>query len=80
MKSESSEGAFCVGSPSSDMWLIDSGASSHMTNNKELLSDYMELETPEKVRLGDGRSVDAVGIGNIHLQIRSLKLVKPRSL
>ena len=69
VKSESSEGAFCVGSPSSDVWLIDSGASSHMTNNKELLSDYMELETPEKVRLGDGRSVDAVGVGNIHLQM-----------
>ena len=55
MKSESSERAFCVGSPSSDVWFIDSGASSHMTNNKELLSDYMELETPEK--LGDGRRV-----------------------
>ena len=77
VKSESSKGAFCVGSPSSDVWLIDSGASSHMTNQKELLSDYIELETPKKVRLGDGQSVDAVGIGTYRC---SLKLVNPRSL
>ena len=48
-------------------WLVDSGASSHMTWNQKLLTDYEEFETPEKVRLGDGRTVDAVGIGNIHL-------------
>ena len=35
-----------------------------MTKNKELISNYQELENPEKVRLGDGRTVDAIGVGN----------------
>ena len=46
-------------------WLVDSGASSHMTWNKELLAEYQEFETPEKVGLGDGHTVDALGIGNM---------------
>ena len=50
-------------------WLVDSGASSHMTWNKELLAEYQEFETPEKVGLGDGHTVDALGIGNIHLRM-----------
>ena len=52
-----------------EKWLVDSGASSHMTSNRKLLMDYEEFETPEKVRLGDGRTVDAVGFGNIHLKM-----------
>ena len=50
-------------------WLVDSGASSHMTSQKEFLVSYREFETPEKVGLGDGRIVEAVGIGNIHLNM-----------
>ena len=48
-------------------WFVDSGASSHMTWNQKLLTDHEEFEIPEKVRLGDGRIVDAVGIGNVYL-------------
>ena len=50
-------------------WLVDSGASSHMTRDKELLADYKELEIPEKVSLGDGHMVDAHGVGNVHLNM-----------
>lgn len=45
------------------------GASSHMTWRKELLADYKEFDKPEKVSLGDGRFIDAVGVGNIHLRM-----------
>ncbi len=44
-------------------WLVDSGASSHMTREKDLLTDYHEFEKPEKVGLGDGKAVEAVGVG-----------------
>ena len=47
-------------------WIIDSGASSHITS-QEYLSQYRQLETPEKVGLGDRRVVDAVGTGTVHL-------------
>ena len=48
-------------------WLVDSGASSHTTREKELLSDYREFEKPEKVALGDGGTVEAVGVGNVRV-------------
>ena len=50
-------------------WLVDSGASSYMTYEKELLTDYKNFEKPEKVCLGDGRTVDAVDIGNVQINI-----------
>ena len=50
-------------------WLIDSGASSHMTQEKEVLTDYKEFEKPEKVGLGDGRTVDAIGIGKVYVNL-----------
>ena len=36
---------------------------------EELLTNYHEFETPEKVGLGDGRSVEALGIGDFHLSM-----------
>jgi hypothetical protein len=52
-----------------DRWLVDSGASSHMTREKKLLTEYREFETPQKVGLGDGSTVEAVGVGSIRLDM-----------
>ena len=38
-----------------------------MTKEKKLLTDYREFKKPEKVGLGDDRSVEAVGVGNVNL-------------
>ena len=46
-------------------WIIDSGASRHMTFRKEVLYDYKEFEVPEHVGLGDGRTVKALGTGRV---------------
>ena len=40
-----------------------------MTQMRELLTDYQELERPETVKLGDGNVVEAVGVGNVHLNM-----------
>ena len=51
------EGVFAasVGSASQvGKWLVDSGASRHMTSTREILTHYREFEKPEKVGLGDG--------------------------
>ena len=40
-----------------------------MTWDKELLTDYQEFQTPEKIGLDDGRQVDAVEAGNVHLKM-----------
>ena len=64
-------GAFAamVKIPEMAKWILDSGATSHMTQMKELLTDYQELERPETVKLGDGHVVEAVGVGNVHLNM-----------
>ena len=52
--------------PGRDVWLIDSGASSHQSPNLEWFEDYRAI--PErKVVLGDGRAVKAVGFGSVNL-------------
>jgi hypothetical protein len=55
--------------PEECRWLVDSGASSDMTRMKYLCIDYYEFEKSEKVCLGDGRMVEAVGVGNVHLDM-----------
>ena len=50
-------------------WLIDSGASKHMTNQRACLVNYQEFGNPQQVKLGDGRTVDALGVGNIQLEM-----------
>ena len=64
------EGAFGVSSQSlnSEDWIIDSGASSHMTQSRQLLVDYEECDKLQKVCLGDGYTVEAFGRGNINLE------------
>ena len=69
-------GAFAASTNSSqaETWLVDSwggggGASSHMTWDKELLTKYHEFETREKVGLGDGRPLDALGVGDVHFKM-----------
>jgi hypothetical protein len=39
--------------PGEDTWLIDSGASKHMTGQKEILSSLIAKDLPQKVSLGD---------------------------
>ena len=41
----------------SEQWLVDSGASSHMTRQKELLIDYVEFEKQKKLGLVMGRQL-----------------------
>ena len=40
-------------SPGNDTWLVDSGASKHMTGYKDSLSCLLQKDSPHKVMLGD---------------------------
>ena len=54
-----------ISSKTTMKWLIDSGASCHMTNDKDLFQEYNAYDSPEHVSLGDGRTVEAFGSGII---------------
>ena len=49
----------------SDDWLIDSGASKHMTGFKEFFVRLSEHESPHKVKLGDDYQYPIKGIGEL---------------
>ena len=67
---DSNEEAFSgASSYDSKGWIADSGASSHMTQSREFLTEYEEFDNPQKVCLGDGRTVEAIGKGNIRSEM-----------
>ncbi|CAB3987118.1 Hypothetical predicted protein [Paramuricea clavata] len=69
-KNDDSDAVFAVGlsvMKGDDYWIIDSGASQHMTSSCDLLMNYQEFLDPEPVVLGDGRSVHALGTGKISI-------------
>ena len=52
-----------------DRWIVDSGASSHMTNLRNNLCNFVMFEKPELVALGDGKTVEAVGVGDVKVNM-----------
>ena len=48
-------------------WIIDSGATQHMTFEKNHLSDYVEFKQPCTVNLGDNRTILAYGKGTYRI-------------
>lgn len=51
-----------------DKWVSDSGASSHMANNKAWFSELTEMKNPRHVTVGDGRKLKVAAIGTVRLE------------
>ena len=64
----------------SKSWIIDSGATQHMCNDKILFSSFTCLETPIKVEVGDGGTLLATGEGAISLKVNLVDKVENRIL
>jgi hypothetical protein len=52
-------------------WLVDSGASKHMTGYKEILSDFETKYFAEHVELGDDKCYKIEGVGSISFRLES---------
>ena len=65
---------------STSVWYIDSSASQHMPCRKDWMENYRDFPVPEKVRLGDNRTVDAHGKGSVWLKIEAGGEYKPAEL
>ena len=61
-------------------WIIDSGASQHMSWCKERMGNFREFAVPEKVRLGDNRVVLAQGTGSVWVKVEVEGKWKPVEL
>ena len=71
------ERAFATPVSDDECWLVESGASSHMACNKKYFSSFRKFDKPEDVHLGDGRVVQALGVGSIHLKM-TFKVSRPK--
>lgn len=49
----------------SKSWIVDTGATDHITNNKVLLISFEYFTTPIKINVGDQSSMEAVGKGTV---------------
>ena len=47
----------------SDTWLVDSGASKHMTSYKDSLSSLIQKDSSHKVKFGDDYQYPIKGVG-----------------
>jgi hypothetical protein len=58
-------------------WIIDSGATTHMCNDKGQFENLKRI-TPTSVTLGDGKSLESAGVGEvpINLKLSSGKIVR----
>jgi hypothetical protein len=54
-----------------DMWIIDSGASKHMTGDQSRLSNLNEKKTSYKVELGDKNTYPFEGFGQASLKLKT---------
>ena len=52
----------------SKLWYIDSGATKHMTSEKDLIVDYVQNPQPSEIFLGDNRMIRALGEGKVSLE------------
>lgn len=52
-----------------DAWYSDSGATQHMTGKREWFKNYIELDVPHPVRIGNGDRIYAVGKGDVRVRV-----------
>lgn len=57
---------------SAQSWLVDSGASRHMTGNKDFLENFKELKVTSQVELGDDANYEIRGIGSVSFHLDSV--------
>lgn len=51
----------------SDIWYSDSGATDHMSKNREWFRDFVEFSKPKVITLGNGSAIHALGRGSIDI-------------
>ena len=51
----------------SKLWYIDSGATKHMTSERDLMVNYVQYPQPSEICLGDNRMIKALGEGEVSL-------------
>ena len=59
-----------LGAKATHEWIVDSGATCHICNSKELFTEFRPLSVSQKVTLGDGRTLEAIGTGAVEVKLK----------
>lgn len=51
-------------------WIVDSGASCHMTHERSLFNEIKKFKEPKEITVGDGFKIKAIGEGDIDLDVK----------
>ncbi|QRW24121.1 Retrovirus-related Pol polyprotein from transposon TNT 1-94 [Rhizoctonia solani] len=57
-------------------WLLDLGASRHMTPNRHWFYTYQTLTPPIQIQVGNGNLIPAIGVGQVHVMLYNRHGVK----
>jgi hypothetical protein len=66
--------------PREDTWFIDSGASKHMTGQRDILSCISENKFSQKVTLGDDYQYPIKGVGESNYKLNSGNSIKMKDI
>jgi predicted aspartyl protease len=66
--------------PGEDTWLIDSGASKHMTVQRDILSSLTEKDFSQKVTIGDDYQYPIKGVGESTYKLDPRTLMKTKDV
>jgi hypothetical protein len=64
----------------SETWLIDTGASKHMTGYKDSFSELVQKDSPHKVKLNDDYQYPIKGVGEVSYRLDSGKPTKMKDV
>ena len=53
-----------------ETWIVDSGATCHICNSKELFNDFQPLTKPKEVTLGDNHTLKATSISVVEVKLK----------
>jgi hypothetical protein len=70
------DAVFVVGTGRVDGWLIDSGATAHMTPHRSDLLEYEVLDSGIEVTIADGKKLTVAGQGTVRLLGMDRKRIK----
>ena len=58
-------------------WIVDSGATCHMCNDKSLFTDIKDIKGAQDIALGDGYAVNATAKGTVKLKMYFIIVIVP---
>lgn len=60
----------CASDDKGEDWIIDSGATSHMSYDLEIFTTYRVIPPGKTVKIGDGFSLDVTGVGSARINMK----------